>query len=181
MSVAFSLKDEEALNSRIGHDLVCLLPRLRHYALVLCRSPALADDLVQDTCVRALAAADSWMPGTRFDAWVFRILRNHWIDVVRHNKVEARRDDVDIEAAGGQTESGEPGIISRFELADVCRAIDLLPADQQEVLLLVCGQDMTYREAADILGVPVGTVMSRLARARKRLLELTNGGQPTRR
>ncbi|WP_239024985.1 RNA polymerase sigma factor [Rhodoligotrophos defluvii] len=180
MSVAFSLEDKEAPGSSIAHDLVCLLPRLRHYALLLCRSPAMADDLVQDACVRALAAAESWTPGTRFDAWVFRILRNHWIDVVRRQKVElvSGQDDAAAEVAAPDA---EPQIMSRFELAEVCRAIDLLPPDQQEVLLLVCGQDMTYREAADILGVPVGTVMSRLARARKRLLELTNGGQPTRR
>ena len=156
----------------IGQELVALLPRLRRFALVLCRSHALADDLVQGACERALAHAGSWTPGTRFDAWMFRILRNYWIDHLRRMKVEGMTEDVTT-----QTEligdSGEAPILSRLALTEVQRAIDTLPHDQREVLVLVCGEDLSYREAADILNVPVGTVMSRLARARKRLVELT--------
>lgn len=155
----------------IGQELVMLLPRLRRYALVLCRSPALADDLVQGACERALANASSWTPGTRFDAWVFRILRNHWIDHVRRLKVEGMTEDV---AAQKQLvgDLGERLVLGKLQLAEVQRAIESLPQEQREVLILVCIEDLAYREAAEILEVPVGTVMSRLARARKRLVEM---------
>jgi RNA polymerase sigma-70 factor, ECF subfamily len=156
----------------IGQELVALLPRLRRFAWVLCRTPSLADDLVQGACERALAHADTWTPGTRFDAWMFRILRNHWIDHLRRTRAEGMAEDVTT-----QTQLiGDPGeepILSRLALSEVQRAIDSLPHEQREVLALVCGEDLTYREAAEILNVPVGTVMSRLARARKRLVELT--------
>ena len=156
----------------IGRELVALLPRLRRFALVLCRSQPLADDLVQGACERALANANSWTPGTRFDAWMFRILRNYWIDHLRRMKTEGIMEDVEL-----QTQLiGDPGeepILSRLVLAEVQQAIDSLPQEQKEVLALVCGEDLTYREAAEVLNIPVGTVMSRLARARKRLVELT--------
>jgi len=156
----------------IGQELVALLPRLRRFALVLCRSQPLADDLVQGACERALANAGSWTPGTRFDSWMFRILRNHWIDHLRRMRTEGMTEDVTT-----QTQLiGDPGedpILNRLVLSEVQRAIDCLPQEQREVLALVCGEDLTYREAAEVLHVPVGTVMSRLARARKRLMELT--------
>jgi RNA polymerase sigma-70 factor (ECF subfamily) len=156
----------------IGQELVALLPRLRRFALVLCRSQPLADDLVQGACERALAHADSWTPGTRFDAWMFRILRNHWIDHLRRTKAEGMTEDV-----ATQTQLiGDPGegpILSKLVLSEVQQAIESLPQEQREVLVLVCADDLSYREAAEVLHVPIGTVMSRLARARKRLVELT--------
>ncbi len=156
----------------IGKELVALLPRLRRFALVLCRSPSLADDLVQSACERALAHADSWTPGTRFDAWVFRILRNHWIDYLRRSRTEGMKEDVTLqtEIAG---DLGEEPILNKLLLAEVQQIISTMPAEQREVLLLVCVEDLAYREAAEVLGVPIGTVMSRLARARKRLVEMT--------
>jgi RNA polymerase sigma-70 factor (ECF subfamily) len=103
---------------------------------------------------------------------MFRILHNHWIDHLRRMKAEGMTEDVTM-----QTQLiGDPGegpVISRLVLTEVQRAIDNLPPEQREVLVLVCGEDLTYREAAEILNIPVGTVMSRLARARKRLVELT--------
>jgi RNA polymerase sigma-70 factor, ECF subfamily len=156
----------------IGQELVALLPRLRRFALVLCRSQSLADDLVQGACERALANAGSWTPGTKFDAWMFRILRNYWIDHLRRMRTEGMMEDVSM-----QTQligdAGEGPILSRLVLSEVQRAIDNLPQEQQEVLVLVCAEDLSYREAAEVLGVPIGTVMSRLARARKRLMEMT--------
>jgi RNA polymerase sigma-70 factor (ECF subfamily) len=147
----------------IGQELVALLPRLRRFALVLCRSQSLADDLVQGACERALA---------KFDAWMFRILRNHWIDHLRRMRTEGMMEDVSM-----QTQligdAGEGPILSRLVLSEVQRAIDNLPQEQQEVLVLVCAEDLSYREASEVLGVPIGTVMSRLARARKRLMEMT--------
>lgn len=156
----------------IGQELVALLPRLRRFALVLCRSPSLADDLVQGACERALAGAGSWVPGTRFDAWVFRILRNHWIDHLRRSRAEGMTEDLATqkELVG---DLGETPILNKLLLAEVQRAIDGLPQEQREVLVLVCVEDLAYRDAAEVLGVPIGTVMSRLARARRRLVELT--------
>ena len=156
----------------IGQELVALLPRLRRFALVLCRSQPLADDLVQGACERALANAGSWTPGTKFDAWMFRILRNYWIDHLRRMRTEGMMEDVSL-----QTQligdAGEGPILNRLVLSEVQRAIDNLPQEQQEVLVLVCAEDLSYREASEVLGVPIGTVMSRLARARKRLMEMT--------
>jgi RNA polymerase sigma-70 factor, ECF subfamily len=156
----------------IGQELVALLPRLRRFALVLCRSQPLADDLVQGACERALANAGSWTPGTKFDAWMFRILRNYWIDHLRRMRTEGMMEDVSL-----QTQligdAGEGPILNRLVLSEVQRAIDNLPQEQQEVLVLVCAEDLSYREAAEVLGVPIGTIMSRLARARKRLMEMT--------
>jgi RNA polymerase sigma-70 factor (ECF subfamily) len=156
----------------IGQDLVALLPRMRRFALVLCRSPSLADDLVQGACERALANAGSFTPGTRFDAWAFRILRNHWIDHLRRSRTEGMNEDVTVQAhiIG---DAGEEPILNKLLLAEIQQFINAMPPEQREVLLLVCVEDLAYREAAEVLGVPIGTVMSRLARARKRLLEMT--------
>jgi len=156
----------------IGKDLVALLPRLRRFALVLCRSPSLADDLVQGACERALANAGSFTPGTRFDAWAFRILRNYWIDHLRRSRTEGMSEDVTVQThiVG---DAGEEPILNKLLLAEVQQIIDAMPPEQREVLLLVCVDDLAYREAAEVLGVPIGTVMSRLARARKRLVEMT--------
>ncbi|MBM6595246.1 RNA polymerase sigma factor [Microvirga sp. BT291] len=151
-----------------------LLPRLRRFAFMLCRSSPLADDLVQITCEKALASADQWSPGTRLDAWLFRIMRNAWIDHVRHHRNDAMTDDVrNHEQDLLDHESGERQIISKLTLTEVQRAIEDLPSDQREVLLLVCVEDLAYREAAEVLGVPIGTVMSRLSRARRRIAEVT--------
>ncbi len=150
-----------------------MLPRLRRYALALCRSSVQADDLVQAACVRALASAGSWQPGTRFDAWIFRIMRNHWIDGLRRVRTEGHTEDVD-EHQTLVGENGETRVMEKLVLMDVRRAIDALPPEQRDVLILVCVEDMAYQEAAEVLGVPIGTVMSRLSRARKRIQDLTS-------
>jgi RNA polymerase sigma-70 factor (ECF subfamily) len=155
----------------IGSELVVLLPRLRRFAVALCGQGVLADDLVQSACTRALAATADLAPDTRFDAWMFRIIRNVWIDELRHKRIAGGTEDVEArhDLVG---DSGEARAMDKLTLEDVRRAMDLLPPEQREVLVLVCVEDMTYREAAEILGLPVGTVMSRLARARQRLTEL---------
>ena len=153
-------------------DLIAILPRLQRYALTLCRSTTTADDLVQGACLKALSRAASWRPGTRFDAWMFRILRNHWIDGVRHNSVEDEYADL---ATGGDalTPATESQLLDHLTLNKVKEAIAQLPTEQREVLMLVCVEDLSYRAAADALEIPIGTVMSRLARARRRLLDRT--------
>jgi RNA polymerase sigma-70 factor, ECF subfamily len=152
----------------VRHQIIALLPRLRRFARALAGSREDADDLVQAACERALRAIDSWEPGSRLDSWMFRILRNLWIDQLRRKRTERIVDqhDGEIDVAG---EDGRRTAESRLELAHVRATIATLPQAQRDVLVLVCIEDLSYREAAAVLDVPVGTVMSRLARARHAL------------
>lgn len=152
-------------------DLVALLPRLRRFAIALCRSRDRADDLVQAACEKALAGRHGFRPGTRFDAWAMRILRNAWIDELRQRRTEGPTVDID-DAYYLVGRDGEVDTATRLRLAETAKAIGALPAEYREVMLLVCVDDFSYREAADVLGIPIGTVMSRLARARAKLEEM---------
>lgn len=156
------------MTTAFGDQLIALLPRLRRFARSLTGSADKADELVQTACAKALAAQASWQPGTRFDSWMFRIARNAWIDEVRRNKIQASDAEEDeIERVPGL--DGENAQIARLTLSTVMAAIDRLPPDQREVLVLVVMEEMSYAETADVLGVPTGTVMSRLARAREKI------------
>lgn len=160
--------------SDLGYRIVALLPRLRGFARALARSHDAADDLVQATCEKALRHGESWTPGTRLDAWLFRIMRNHWIDTVRRTRPEV---PVDVEEIAGAlpVEDGQRTAEARLTLADVRTIADALPDEQRMVLMLVCVEKMSYRETADVLDVPIGTVMSRLARARAALVAAMEG------
>jgi RNA polymerase sigma-70 factor (ECF subfamily) len=166
--------------SSVENQLVAFLPNLRRFAISLCRSRELADDLVQTACERALANAASFQQGTRFDAWMFRILRNLWIDEVRKKKTAGPQEDIEaqVDLAGA---SGEREAEARLTLKSVAEAIDELSEEQREVLLLVCVEELSYKEAADVLGVPIGTIMSRLARARRNLAEAAGISAPAER
>lgn len=161
------------MRSAIGSEIVALLPRLRRFAIALCGEPVLADDLVQSACARALAAAPDTTGEIRFDAWMFRVIRNLWIDELRRKRTSGPLEDVDaqLDLVG---DSGETRAMDRLILDDVRQAIDRLPPEQREVLLLVCLEDMSYRDVAQILDLPLGTVMSRLARARQKLVDMTS-------
>jgi RNA polymerase sigma-70 factor (ECF subfamily) len=150
----------------IRTELVALLPRLRRFGLSLARSRERADDLVQAACERALRSEDSYEPGTCLDSWMFRIMRNLWIDEMRKAKTQGPHDDVDdsLDLAG---DDGVKTAELRSEANAVEQAILRLPEEFRSVLLLVCVDELSYREAADVLGIPIGTVMSRLARARR--------------
>lgn len=158
--------------NEIGQELVSMLPRLRRYALTLCKSRELADDLVQGACERALGASASRRDGVPFDAWVFRILRNFWIDGLRRQRTEGLSVDIeehhDLVGSDGGVETE-----ARLTLERVQREIDRLPEEQREVLLLVSVEEFSYKQAAETLGLPIGTVMSRLSRGRLRLAELS--------
>lgn len=148
--------------------LLDFLPNLRRFAISLCRSRDIADDLVQAACERALANEDSFAPGTRFDAWMFRILRNLWIDQLRRQRTAGPIEDISVR----HDIPGDDGVLTieaKSELGAVASAIDQLSDDQREVLLLVCVEDLSYADTAELLGIPIGTVMSRLARARMNL------------
>ena len=158
------------MTDRFGDDLLEMLPRLRRFALSLTRSADISDDLVQITCQKALSGRDGFKPGTRFDAWLFRILRNTWIDMARQQGT--RGPAVDLDTAGEiQGVDGASETEHRLMLRRTLAAIEDLPDEQREVLLLVCVEELSYRETADVLDVAMGTVMSRLARARRKLAE----------
>lgn len=146
------------------------LPRLRRFAFALSRNAADADDLIQSTIERALKARHQWAPGTRIDSWLFQIMRNHWIDTARARqrvaKVEVFSDD--IERVGFDP---VPGLEATIDLATVMAAMDRLPDEQREVVALILIEGMGYREAGELLGLPIGTVSSRLVRGRKALLQ----------
>lgn len=151
-----------------GARLIGFLPNMRRFSIALTGSPDIADDLVQAACERALAHQESFDPDTRFDAWIFRIIRNLWIDQVRRVKTAGPREEIeDHEAA--HSIGGEAEVLARIELQEVAAAMASLSVDQREVLILVCIEDFSYRDAADMLDLPIGTIMSRLARARKNL------------
>lgn len=158
--------------SELGYRIVTLLPRLRGFARALARSQDAADDLVQATCEKALRHGESWTPGTRLDSWLFRIMRNHWIDTVRRARPETPLDGSE---AALPSEDGRRTVEARLALADVRAITDALPDEQRMVLMLVCVEEMSYREAAELLDVPIGTVMSRLARARAAIMAAMNG------
>ncbi len=150
----------------IRPELVALLPRLRRFGLSLARSQDRADDLVQAACERALKAQDSYQAGTRLDSWMFRIMRNLWIDEIRRVGKQGPHDDVDdgLELAG---DDGVRTVELRSEANAVEQAVLRLSEEFRSVLVLVCIDELSYREAAEVLGIPIGTVMSRLARARR--------------
>lgn len=154
----------------IRQKMIELLPRLRRFAYALTGDLDKADDLVQDTCVRALANLAQWQTGTRLDSWMYRIAQNLWFDRVRAQKVRGEVLDVEaLENIGGS--DGRNVTQGRLDLQRVSREITLLPHDQQILIGLVCIDGLTYREAAEALGIPIGTVMSRLSRARRALSE----------
>jgi len=148
--------------------MVAMLPRLRAFALSLARSRVEADDLVQAACERALQSLDSFEPGTNFDAWLFRILRNLWIDDYRRSARETLADMTGPEH-DRPGEDGRRTVEVRQTLRDASAAIDRRPEEQRSVLLRVGVDGLPYRDAAEVLGVPVGTVMSRLYRGRRLL------------
>jgi RNA polymerase sigma-70 factor, ECF subfamily len=163
------MQDDHAVTDSIRADLIQLLPRLRSFARSLTGAPDQADDLVQTGIEKALRNLGSYTPGTRLDSWMFRILRNAWIDTVR-----ARRDTVEFDAEAAETMPGEDGRVTaeaRLHLTEVHRAIATLPEEQRSVLMLVCVEGMRYREVAAALDIPEGTVMSRLSRARLALAD----------
>ena len=154
-------------------QIVDFLPRLRRFSYALTGDSDKGDDLVQETCARALSRLDQWIPGTRLDSWMFRIAQNIWLDQRRAHKV--RGDSVDIDQAYdiAGADGREVTEIS-LTLKEVSKGIAGRPSDQQVLIALVCVDGLSYKEAAEVLEIPIGTVMSRLARARRALYDLTN-------
>jgi RNA polymerase sigma-70 factor (ECF subfamily) len=159
-----------ATDADIRHEMVALLPRLRRFAMALAGSRDVADDVLQSACEKALGRLDQFMPGTRLDSWMFQIIRTTFIDHIRRNK---RRQHADltpdlVESVPSDARIHEQAV-ARADLAIVRAEIAQLPDEQREVLALVTIEGLSYQEAAGVLGVPIGTIMSRLSRARRKL------------
>ena len=160
----------EAGHRDVREGLEACLPRLWRYALVLSRSRDAADDLVQATCVRAIERAGQFMPGTRLDRWLFAILRSIWLNEIRSRRIREGGGFVDAEDA--LSFDGAHAAETNIVAAEVLKAVSRLPEAQRETVLMVYAEGYSYAEAAAALGVPIGTVMSRLAAARAALARL---------
>lgn len=162
--------------SLVRDEMVALLPRLRRFCHARTRSVEAGDDLAQSTIERALSRIDQWQPGTRLDSWMFRIAQNLSIDEAR---AKARRGvQVDVDAlARVPGDDGRRIVEERSDLAKVRQAIAALPDDQRTLVALVIVDGQSYKEAAAIIDIPIGTVMSRLSRARQFIDNFVNAAR----
>lgn len=150
-------------------DLISVIPKLRRFALSLVGNAQDADDLVQSACEKALRNAGQFQPGTRLDSWMYRIIQNLWLDDRRRSRTRGTAidpEDAYLSDEGRAAQLPE----DRMMLAQVRSAMAELPEAQRAVLSLVAIEGLSYKETAEVLGVPMGTVMSRLSRAREALL-----------
>ncbi len=167
------VRESEQLRSEIA----AMLPRLRRFARALTGQQADADDIVQIAVERALTRLDQFQPGTRLDAWLLTIVRNAWLDEARARQ---RRAKVFADAELGERVGdggGEAAAHAKLEANEVRKAMQSLPEEQREAVALVCVEGLAYREAAEALGVPIGTLTSRLARGRDALQRMLGARQ----
>jgi len=152
-------------------ELVAAIPRLRRYARVLTGDPSRADDLVQDALGRAWEKRALWKAGSDLRAWLFTIMHNVHVNQLALARREAGNLSLDAEGEFGAALQVpvHGNQLDRVELLEVVALMGRLPAEQREVLLLAAVEELRYEEIATVLGIPVGTVMSRLSRARDRL------------
>lgn len=159
-----------AVDGGLKLRIEAVIPRLRRYARAMVRDPVAADDLVQDCLARALAKIHLWQEGTDLRAWLFTVLHNQHVTLARR----AARERGHIELHRYNPEPTlPPNQTARLELRDLERAIAQLPEEQRAAILLVGLEGMQYEEAATVLNLPVGTVRSRISRARETLRILT--------
>ncbi|MCH8999012.1 MAG: RNA polymerase sigma factor [Proteobacteria bacterium] len=159
--------------------MLALLPRLRRFAYGLTGSTDEGDDLVQATCERAIDRIETWQPGTRLDSWMYRIARNIFLNWRRAGRVRAEYLQVlnpdGFGSVGFGSVDGARAMEAHLTLASVRQGIARLPEEQRAVLLLVCVEGLAYKEVSELLDLPIGTVTSRLARARLSLKALVEG------
>jgi len=156
------------------------LDSLYSYAVVLSRNPAKAEDLVQETCLRALRALSRLPPHSNVKSWLFTILRHIWLNELRQWRttpeiVELNADGGEADPAAGQGTDPHTSYIRQIERDQVRSAVEQLPPEFREIILLREYEELSYQEIAELLHCPLGTVMSRLARARSRLRDLLSG------
>jgi len=165
------------MDQTVRQEMLAMLPRLRRFAYGMTGSVDSGDDLVQSACERALTRLHQWEPGTRLDSWMFRIMKNLWLDDTRAGwRREVVTSNEVLEAVRGGDAEAESAV--RLELGAVLDHISRLPDAQRTALLLVSVEGLSYKEAAAILEVPIGTVMSRLARARLTLGQALEPSEP---
>jgi RNA polymerase sigma-70 factor (ECF subfamily) len=154
--------------------LAALLPRLRRFAHALSRNAADADDLTQGTIERALRSRSQWQSGTSLDSWLYRIMRNLWIDTVR---ARGRREDLHAPVEEAERVGDDPrtAIEAKIDLSKAMASMQCLPDEQREVVALILIEGFSYQECSEILGIPMGTVSSRLVRGRTTLLRFLGG------
>jgi len=157
-------------------DLMDQLPHLMRYARALTRDPDAADDLVQDCVDRALSKLHLFKAGTNMRAWLFTVMHN--IHAQNMRRLGRRMDKTSLEPEMEERHGTEGEQLGALTLRDLDRALERLSEDQRAVILLVGLEDMSYAQTAEILNVPVGTVMSRLARGRERLKKIMEGSEP---
>ena len=162
-----------------GHEdwhrqIVSVLPRLRRFCLALTRQADAADDLCQAAVERALARADQFADGSKLDSWMYKIAQNIWIDEGRKRQTRGHQVDVD-ETAELIGADGLRVVEGRSDLQAARQAFASLPEDQRTLVTLVVLDGMSYKDAAATLDIPIGTVMSRIARARRALDRHING------
>ena len=163
------------MDDNIRREMLALLPRLRRFAYGLTGSTDEGDDLVQATCERAIRHIDTWQPGTRLDSWMYRIARNTYLNALRAKRVRA--DHLQNVDHGELTRvDGARAMEAHLTFAAVRDFIGRLPEEQRSIVMLVCVEGLAYREVAEILDLPVGTVTSRLARARIALKDFADDG-----
>lgn len=172
--IRFILRKAYVLPQSFENQVLDLLPRLRRFAIGLAGSRADGDDLCQMTIERALARREQWQEGTRLDSWMYRIMRNIFIDEAR---ATARRRETFVDPDAGTAVGGDGGQEAAVELTLVDRAMTRLPEEQREAVLLVMVEGWSYKEAAEIVGCPVGTLNSRLVRGRDALMAMLEGAQ----
>jgi len=162
----------------IRDELTEHVPRLRRYARALINNRELADDLVQDTLERALGRTELFRAGTDLRAWLFTIMHNLFVNQVRKSSARGVHVSVDDEGIPETDYAVPASQMSTLEVRDLDYALQRLPADQREVVLLVGLEEMSYADVALALDIPIGTVMSRLSRGRERLRALMAGAAP---
>jgi RNA polymerase sigma-70 factor (ECF subfamily) len=162
-----------APDSKLHDDLIAAIPNMRAFAISLCGNRDHADDLVQEALVKAWNHLDSFEEGTNLKAWLFTILRNSYFSELR----KAKREVADSEGQLAAKLSVPPEQQGHLDLLDLNRALSKLPLDQREALILVGAEGFSYEDAANISGCAVGTVKSRVNRARARLNELMGTGK----
>ena len=161
-------------HAAVRDDIVALLPRLRRFARSLTGNLADADDLVQAGLERVLRHLDLYQPGTRLDSWLFKVLKNVWIDEVR-SRTRRGRVLAPEEEGAHVGDDGAASAEARQQLIEVEAAMRDLPEEQRVVIALICIEGLSYAEASDVLDVPVGTLSSRLTRGREALLARLGG------
>lgn len=159
------------MDSNFVTQLTAALPALRAFGRSLCGDSSRADDLVQETMLKAWSARERFQEGSNFKAWLFTILRNCYYSELRHRKFEVEDPEGELAAKISMPPEHE----LKLEVRDVSRALQLLPDDQREALILVCSTGLSYEEAAHICGCAVGTIKSRIARGRDKLVEILGG------